>query len=554
MRDLILLTANEKVKRIVIYGAGFYGKTLLKCLYFNNVFKKCIFVESEARNDEVLGWPCVSINQYTRLEGDILIIAVKKSNEKDIVDILNKNNISFDFILNDYHREQISSLAINIKNETNLRVQWLEEVIDQNRVGNEKIDSLFDYSIDQNRVINEKIDSLFDYSINQNRVINEKIDSLFDYIYECREVYNKTTYEINAKIGNIQYLNEVNATWNKQKWREVNTFSNKIEKQLRYLTDKLEQEEVIISILVPVYNTEIYLEKCLKSLKNQSFSDFEVIIINDGSTDNSIDIINKFILSDNRFRIINKTNSGYGHSMNMGIEVAKGKYIAILESDDWADEDMIANLLYCARVNNAEVVLGNYYVYDNNDNQISFEEDLEELNYWERLNKESRANLCYGTPAIWRGLYRKSFLDENNIRFLESPGASYQDVDFFFKIVICSTKLFCIPEGLVYYRVGHSSSSIQNKQKIYCICDEFEEIRGFIKKNNLEDWRYVCAIALFKRYMWNYERLEGTNQKEFLKRFRKDLLILEENGELQKEYWEDNLWHEMIKVKENKDI
>jgi len=100
-----------------------------------------------------------------------------------------------------------------------------------------------------------------------------------------------------------------------------------------------------LSILVPVYNVSAYLPLCLDSIMNQSFSDFECILINDGSTDFSLSILKSYVKQDPRFRLISHKNSGYGASLNKGIKLAKGEYIGIVEPDDFIHRDMYKKLL-----------------------------------------------------------------------------------------------------------------------------------------------------------------------------------------------------------------
>ena len=109
-----------------------------------------------------------------------------------------------------------------------------------------------------------------------------------------------------------------------------------------------------VSIVVPVYNTEMYLEECLSSICAQTLSDIEIICVNDGSNDESGSILNRFAARDNRIKVIHKANTGYGHSMNMGIEAASGEYIGIVESDDWIPQEMMQTL-YEAEIGRAHV-------------------------------------------------------------------------------------------------------------------------------------------------------------------------------------------------------
>ena len=118
-----------------------------------------------------------------------------------------------------------------------------------------------------------------------------------------------------------------------------------------------------VSILVPCYNVEKYLKQCLDSIVNQTLKDIEIIVINDGSTDSTLNIIKSYAKQDKRIKIIDKENEGYGKSMNQGLDAATGKYIGIVESDDWADTDMFEKLVKIADENNVDVAKGNYYKY-----------------------------------------------------------------------------------------------------------------------------------------------------------------------------------------------
>ena len=121
-----------------------------------------------------------------------------------------------------------------------------------------------------------------------------------------------------------------------------------------------------VSVIVPVYNTAKYLKQCLQSLSVQTLKDIEIICVNDGSTDSSRQIIDHFTASDHRFKAIHKSNTGYGHSVNMGIRAAQGQYIGIVESDDFAEPDMFRSLYNAAEKNRVDFVKGNYNTYREN--------------------------------------------------------------------------------------------------------------------------------------------------------------------------------------------
>ena len=124
-----------------------------------------------------------------------------------------------------------------------------------------------------------------------------------------------------------------------------------------------DQTTPVVSLLVPICNVERYLRECLDSAAAQTLRDIEVICINDGSTDGSLDLITEYVARDGRFRVIDKPNSGYGDSMNQGIAVARGTYIGILESDDFMFPDALEKLVVKAQQTNAQVVKGDFFLY-----------------------------------------------------------------------------------------------------------------------------------------------------------------------------------------------
>ena len=117
----------------------------------------------------------------------------------------------------------------------------------------------------------------------------------------------------------------------------------------------------IVTIIIPVYNTERYLRQCLDSVINQTFKDFECICINDGSTDNSYNILKEYVQKDNRFTVINlPENKGQGNARNKGINIAKGKYITFIDSDDWVKENHIEQLYNNITKYNSDIVIGSF--------------------------------------------------------------------------------------------------------------------------------------------------------------------------------------------------
>ena len=172
----------------------------------------------------------------------------------------------------------------------------------------------------------------------------------------------------------------------------------------------------LISIIIPIYNTEKYLEQCLGSIASQSLKDFEAICIDDGSTDGSPKIMDAFAATDTRFKVIHKQNAGYGSAVNAGIAHASGTYIGIVEPDDYIEPDMYKTLYEAAESNDfPDIVKGAYWRVLNAD---SPQQEIKPANYFHRIKTVGRpfkleddAEFLYHHPSIWTAIYKKSFLD-----------------------------------------------------------------------------------------------------------------------------------------------
>jgi glycosyltransferase involved in cell wall biosynthesis len=180
----------------------------------------------------------------------------------------------------------------------------------------------------------------------------------------------------------------------------------------------------LVSVLVPIYNVETYLEQCLSSLAAQTLKDIEVICINDGSTDSSPAIIRSFMNRDPRFHLVDKENSGYGDSMNRGLDAARGKYVAILESDDFMEPDGLEYMVEQAERASLEVFKCNFWLYWSKPTENhSFRHNLYfPLASPEMIEMGPHAPVDYpevfwSKASIWSALYLRGFLEENHIRF-----------------------------------------------------------------------------------------------------------------------------------------
>lgn len=276
-----------------------------------------------------------------------------------------------------------------------------------------------------------------------------------------------------------------------------------------------------ISVVVPVYNVEKYLKECIDSIINQTLEDIEIICVNDGSTDSSLEILNDYAKKDSRIIVINKSNSGYGHTMNMGLNAATGEYVGIIESDDFADKNMFEDLYKLAKEYDADIVKGDWYNYWSKNKFARKNNRISSAKALKLTNSKQDKSLLRINPSVWSAIYKKEFLNKYNIRFLETPGASYQDLAFSFKIFALAERVILTDKAYLYYRQDNMNSSVKSKTKVYCVCDEYEEIDRFLEQyTDLKfEFKVQEEINRYNGYVSSVLRIDDSVKPEFVKVF-----------------------------------
>lgn len=274
-----------------------------------------------------------------------------------------------------------------------------------------------------------------------------------------------------------------------------------------------EEDFFDVSVIVPVHNSGAYLEECLDSLCGQRYGKFEVLCIDDNSTDQSLSVIDRYRSRDRRFRLIEDTNGSYGHKINVGIREASGRYITILESDDLYADDML-ECLHSAIVNtHADYVDANFseFFTVGSAKQYTYCSKYNRADQYNRViyGNENRELLLSATAAIWSGMYRKEFLLQNRIRLNESAGASYQDVSFRFLVTCLAETSYHLPNSLYCYRVDNRNSSVKDDTKVVNIVSEYQYLKNELFKRGLFAWRikHYYFYWKYEGFFWNFKRL-----------------------------------------------
>lgn len=271
-----------------------------------------------------------------------------------------------------------------------------------------------------------------------------------------------------------------------------------------------------VSVIIPIYNVEKYVEKCIESVMNQTLLDIEIICIDDGSTDDSGNIVDRYSKSDSRIKVIHKKNTGYGSTINLGISEASGKYIGIVESDDFIECQMYEQLYKIAEENDLDYIKANYYEYSDTGKKVHEEPPI--CDYDIVYSEYENMNKLFIYKSIWAGIYKKEFLVNKKIKLLETAGASYQDTSFWFKVCICAHRAMLIKNLFVNYRIDNDNSSVNSSQKVFCICDEIEECKRYLENSNLKKEKIMPYFYkyMYNAYQWNIIRINAAYLEEFL--------------------------------------
>ena len=251
----------------------------------------------------------------------------------------------------------------------------------------------------------------------------------------------------------------------------------------------------MISIIIPVYNCEDYLYVCLKSVLKQTYSEFEVICVNDCSTDSSLEILDYFAKIDDRIKIFNnEKNRGSSYSRNIGLKHAKGDYIFFLDSDDWISFSTLKELSKNAKSNDSDLVF--YKLARFNDRKFILTQPAFDLSSYFDKNidfnnftftyKDIKYHVINTSFAPYLKLYKKSFLDKYD-DFTFPEGLIYEDVLFHVKTILRASKISFIPKFFYVYRIDNHESVMHDDSKIFDIFKIIDLVEDFLFNNNYFD-------------------------------------------------------------------
>lgn len=309
-----------------------------------------------------------------------------------------------------------------------------------------------------------------------------------------------------------------------------------------------------VSIIMPSLNVVKYIKECMDSVVNQTLKDIEIICVDAGSTDGTLEILKEYTKKDKRIKLIISDKKSYGYQMNLGIDAASGEYLGIVETDDYIKLNMYEKLYKVAKEQGCEVLKCDLEEFWGDGFKkktyapLAYDKDI----YHVLWDKNQLKNTQKGIDLIlslitntWNmnqpGLYKMDFIKNNNIRFNETPGAAYQDTGFWFITQFLANTIFYLNKAYYCYRKDNENSSCNSKNKVFDLCAEYQAIYSFLAKNKELESFYKRAVVYkqFFHYIWNYNRIDDGYKADFITRFCKEFQKFNEDGLANKKLFGD---------------
>lgn len=320
----------------------------------------------------------------------------------------------------------------------------------------------------------------------------------------------------------------------------------------------------LITVILPSLNVKKYIRECMDSVIGQSFRELEILCIDAGSTDGTLEILEEYALSDQRIRIIHSEVKSYGKQINMGFELAEGKYVAIVETDDYIDLSMYEKLYAVAEENQLDFVKADFrgfrvlrsgtVIYD--EGRVWGDSEV----YGKILSVIEFPKLYLRDVNIWKGIYRRDFLIKNAIRLNETAGAAFQDIGFSMLFLLHAKRGMYVDDLFYYYRRDNEDSSSNKPYGLRFAYQEFRKLLDDpIAGGNMELFYHYLYIRMIHVFMGEYEKLlryggkPGEEFREMIGWFQEKLGVEIGRGKITEKDIGKAVWDELCLLIGNED-
>ena len=303
-----------------------------------------------------------------------------------------------------------------------------------------------------------------------------------------------------------------------------------------------------VSVIMPSLNVAPYIRECIDSVCAQTLREIEILCVDAGSTDGTWEILEETAARDGRITLIRSEKKSYGYQVNLGMDRATGEYIGIVETDDYIEPDMYEKLYNAAKEEDLDILKADYYIATGDGTkrwQIPCYLAKRRWQYHRVFEPAAEPEVFNNTICNWAGIYRTDFLRQYGIRHSETPGASFQDIGFWFRALAMAKRMRFCHRGYYHLRRDNPGSSVYSPDKLYFENEEFDGCRSFLRQFPERERRLagVCAYQRFRSGIYfSMKRLSEQNQHLFLERFAEDFRKIEAAGELDRSLFTAREW------------
>ena len=289
-------------------------------------------------------------------------------------------------------------------------------------------------------------------------------------------------------------------------------------------------DDVKVSVIVPVYNVAEYLRECLNSIVNQTLEGIEIICVNDGSTDNSLEILEEYAKMDSRVKVFTIENSGISQARNFGIKHAKGEYIGFVDSDDYINETMFEKLYISCKQNDLDISMCQISLFDDETGEVNNDLDYYNLKVFKDLDKDvfnaddTTEFTCNIVVNVYNKLYRKSLLEDNSIVF--PPNLIFEDELFFMKTYLLAQRISIVNEFLYYYRLNRKGSItyLEKENNYVDMVYIYKKEREIFKElNKYEEYKVLLANRMLFLILARYTQTHPKYKENYYNVLKEDL-------------------------------
>lgn len=379
--------------------------------------------------------------------------------------------------------------------------------------------------------------------LNKREIAEDYSDSVFvfDYYNNLNEMY---AFVKNKPSEVVAYISK--KTKSIEIWKKYRTVSKRIvvarfvNEYRNEVLDWEKNDKPELSVVLPVYNVSKYLDKCLETLTVNKEDYIEYLFVDDGSPDNSAEIIKNWQKKDPRIKLISKENGGCASARQVGLEHAQGRYVGFIDPDDFIDPTMLEKLLYRALVGTYDISYSGYYEFYEETNSYKSIDDLVGFPFSEGTSDRNLIDqlLAYRRIAIWRGIYRREFLLENSIGF-HIDIKRFDDLPFKVETFAKAKSVASVNENLYFYRLGREGQDVScTDSRLYVHFDIFKHLDAFFENCSSQQKEYY-RIVKAQTHLWALSVIDPKFEVEYKEKAAKDLGVANNEKEwkkLEKQY------------------